>query len=242
MISIVRKTRSLKYIWVSLLIICCIYYGCIPPDDSPENISDDQIKITLLDNRTKKPLKKIEVYVEGSDFREDRPPIHSDDNGIITIKDVSNRSFPIIIRILDNNYFEKSEVIRNRENVRKELLLERKQTMIKGGVMDEYDQAIEECNISTKPSVGVSTTTDEYGEFKLASDNFNENASYRIIVEHERYKSAEWLGIKPVKNSTFNLGWKHLIAKETYAPSLDSNKVKPSVGKDLGKRTRVLDD
>ena len=242
MISIVKKTRSFKYIWVSLLIICCIYYGCIPSDNGPENISDDQIKITLLDNQTKKPLKKIEVYVEGSDFREDRLPIHSDDNGIITIKDVSSRSFPITIRILDNNYFEKSEVIRNRENVRKELLLERKQTMIKGGVMDEYDQAIEECNISSKPSVGVSTTTDEYGEFKLASDNFNENASYRIIVEHERYKSAEWLGIKPVKNSTFNLGWKHLTAKETIEVGLDSVIFKAGTSMRKAQKKVVRDD
>ena len=83
--------------------------------------------------------------------------------------------------------------------------------------------------------------TDENGEFELVSDNFNENTTYIIVVEHRNYKKAEVTGIKPVKNSTINLGWIEVIEKEKYEVDFEKIKLKPTSG-DTDRNQPVRDD
>ncbi len=79
--------------------------------------------------------------------------------------------------------------------------------------MDISNQAIEECTISTNPSIGVTVDTDEEGKFVLSSNNFTEDTFYRVIAEHRNFESTEWTQIKPTINSETFLGWKMLKPK-----------------------------
>ena len=149
--------------------------------------------------------------VEVQKFNTNEPDIlYSDKTGDLTISDVNNKSFPLKITQLDGRYISKT-ITMTYEDVIDQIILQRKETVISGGVMDKRDNnPIEECLIRTDPSVGESVETDEGGKFELASNNFKKNTSYRIIIQHRDYKNAEWTGIQPTINSFMSLGWKRL--------------------------------
>jgi len=203
-----RFLRTLGFVSVLLA-----FYSCTTsPSPKNELISDGNLQISLIESRSGEPAKNVMVEIEKFDENEIRDDIRSDEKGILLIPNVYSKSFPITISFYDSRYLEKKETI-DLNNITNQIEIQLKETIISGGIMDNRNQAIEECIISTKPSVGVTVETDEEGKFVLSSDNFTENTSYRIIAKHREYESTEWTGIKPTINSETTLGWKNLKPK-----------------------------
>ena len=213
---IINITKSLSYRVLLAIIGIIVFLGlnaCTPPRPENEAIRDGNLRISLIEYRTKEPARNVEVEVELFNEIRIRKDIRSDTNGVLLIPDIYNKSFPLTISIYDIRYNEKKETI-NLEDITNPIVLRYRETIISGGIMDISNQVIEECTISTNPSVGITVETNEDGKFELASDNFTEDTFYRIIAEHRDYESAEWTRIKPTLNSEMTLGWKLLKLKK----------------------------
>ena len=213
---IINITKSLSYRVLLAIIGIIVFLGlnsCSTTLTRDEVISDGNLRIILIEDRTQEPAMNVEVEVELFNEIKIRK-ISSDENGILLIPNIYNKSFPLTISIYDIRYNEKKETI-NLEDIPDQIVLRYRETIISGGIMDISNKVIEECTISTNPSVGITVETNEDGKFELASDNFTEDTFYRIIAEHRDYESAEWTRIKPTLNSEMTLGWKLLKPKKS---------------------------
>ena len=61
-------------IYLVISVIISGIYSCSTtrPGPSNEKIHDDKLEITILDSRTKEPIKQVKIYIEGADFEEVR--------------------------------------------------------------------------------------------------------------------------------------------------------------------------
>ena len=197
------------------VIILVSLNSCSPPRPENEAIIDGKLEIKLIESRTEEPAKNVKVRVEKANNTKFLKR-ESDSKGEFRIPVVNSKSFPLNIVINDDRYIEKTIPMKF-EDATNPIMLHLRETIISGGVMDMRDKLVlEECAISTNPSIGITTETDEDGKFELVSNNFSENTFYRIIVEHRDYESAEWTRIKPTINSRTRLGWKLLKLKPEF--------------------------
>ena len=168
----------MKFIKSNLIIITGIVllflYGCAT-----------NYTIQLLDEENQSPVPGVPIEILDENGKDQLMLDESNSDGQFEfpLKDIPGDSFLVTIAV--EKYFEENEWIPTpKKSAGKKFILEKRVTIITGYVLVDNStyNGIQDCEITTEPSITKSVFTDKEGKFIIKSDEFAEGVSYSIFA------------------------------------------------------------